>query len=306
MSYSAIGGGGGGGLRGSGGSGAHGGGGGGQNNQGGTMSGGTSTLTPSGYTGGSGGQWTGGGGAGAGGNGSTAPSGEGGSGIGGPGILVSGFQDAFGSPAGYFGGGGRGGSYHTSTVNTVVNSAPGGGGDGLVGQTWNRPDGGDGVPNSGGGGGGGIGSGVYTGAGGSGGSGTVIAKYSGLPRGGGGQIITQNGYTYHIFRSSGSLDFAIPNQDANSAIISSSTVNEGQSIFYRIRTSDLSDGTVLYWENVGTSANIDMLNWKNTGTATVTANYTSLVLNVSEDNLTEGSETVILQFRAGSSAIQCL
>ena len=128
---------------------------------------------------------SGGGGGGAGGPGS-APSGQ----YGGPG--GTGLQSSFTGTTTYYAGGGSGGG---DTVTQSIPGTNGGGGAGAgVGQV-----GSSGTTNLGGGGGGGQ-------AGrGNGGSGRVMIRYLGGQRAIGGTVTQTNGYTIHIFTTSGTF-----------------------------------------------------------------------------------------------------
>lgn len=133
----------------------------------------------------------GGGGGGAGGAGEAASTdGTGHGGDGGPGLSY----DILGYTSSYAGGGGGGGGIAGGT-------ATDNGGSGVIGVN----NGFNGSTNTGGGGGGSAVDGsTNTGrTGGNGGSGIVIIRYAGPQRGTGGDIITNNSYTIHIFRSSG-------------------------------------------------------------------------------------------------------
>lgn len=191
--------------------GASGGGASGYSNNGGLRAGGL-PLSNQGYSGGRGGPaHHSGGGGGAGGIGvdSTAQP------NGGPGVANS----IFGYNL-YWGGGGGGGSY---SIATGGNGGIGGGGGGAVGTTYggsglnyglpggggapnaqtNTP-GGNGGANTGGGGGGGSHYNINN-KGGNGGSGIVVVKYFGPQKATGGTILNSNGYTLHVFYSSGTL-----------------------------------------------------------------------------------------------------
>jgi hypothetical protein len=147
--------------------------------------------------------WMGGGGAGINQNGQDAVSPTGtGTGVGnkpgdgGSGSYIAAFAAIGGSPAGWFGGGGAGG-YHSqfSTQPTASVGGPGGGGN------YSQA----GVANTGGGGGGYN----YSQAGGTGGSGIVAIRYSGIPIAVGGEITQSGGFTYHVFRQTGSSTFTV-------------------------------------------------------------------------------------------------
>lgn len=103
----------------------------------------------------------------------------------------------FGSPAGWFAGGGGGAGSGVRGVGGI-----GGGGTAGAGTI---PSNGNGVANTGGGGGGTVNAGV----GGNGGSGVVMVRYTGSPRGTGGSITQYGPYTYHIFSNPGTSSFTL-------------------------------------------------------------------------------------------------
>ena len=179
----ALGGGGGGGDGGSGRTGGSGGG-------GGRSGAGGSGTTGQGNNGGSNGSTSGGGGGGAGTAGILAD--------GGSGSFISTFAAIGGSPAGWFAGGAGGGF---SVSGTSIGGI-GGGGNG--GGTPGNPT--TGSVNTGGGGGGGQGGGVV---GANGGSGIVAIRYNGTPIALGGEITQSAGFTYHVFRTTGTSSFTI-------------------------------------------------------------------------------------------------
>jgi len=92
-------------------------------------------------------------------------------------------------------GGGRGSSGSNSIFSTITSTGGGGGGRGSPATSPTA-----GTTNTGGGGGGGRGFGGPGGA--AGGSGIVIVRYLGAPRGSGGTIVQNGGYTYHTFLAS--------------------------------------------------------------------------------------------------------
>lgn len=297
----AIGGGAGGSLTTAGSNGAAGGGGGGQNNLGGSYLGGSSTVSPAYYSGGNAGSYSGGGGGGAGSAGSNG-SGQSG-GAGGAGIFVANFVESGMGDGGYFGAGGRGGSYNTTTTQLVSNTQRGGGGWGYQGTDTNTQANNliNGRPNHGSGGGGGLGAGSPGNLGGNGGSGLVVIKYSGGARGTGGQIINQSGSTYHIFTGSGIFDLSLSQASQGYAVYpNTSLVNEGDTVFYTVSTIGLADNTVLYWTNSGSLTAQDFASNTATGSFTVTNNRSGFAVNLSQDMVTDGIETLIIQVRSGS------
>jgi hypothetical protein len=112
-------------------------------------------------------------------------------GAGGSGSFIPSFATIGGFPAGWFAGGGGGGT-----------GAGGIGGGGIGGNTPGTP----GVTNTGGGAGGPAGAGAQ---GAKGGSGIVAIRYNGTPIALGGEITQSAGFTYHVFRQTGSATFII-------------------------------------------------------------------------------------------------
>jgi hypothetical protein len=143
-------------------------------------------------------QWTSGGGGGAGTAGNPS-NGNTNSGAGGSGSFISNFSAIGGSPAGWFAGGGGGGTDGTSLRGS---GSIGGGGEGGFGVSV---AGVTGSINTGGGGGG-SGNGSTPGTGG---SGIVAIRYNGTPIAVGGEITQSAGFTYHVFRTTGTSSFTI-------------------------------------------------------------------------------------------------
>jgi hypothetical protein len=111
---------------------------------------------------------------------------------GGSGSFITSFMAIGGSPAGWFAGGGAGGAGDAAAVYTG-----GIGGGGNTFQTGSRNTGG---------GGGSTGNGSATNVGG---SGIVAVRYSGTPIALGGEITQSAGFTYHVFRTTGTSSFTI-------------------------------------------------------------------------------------------------
>lgn len=137
----------------------------------------------------------GGGGAGSAGQDGTAST----SGNGGSGSFITSFAAIGGSPAGWFAGGGGGGFNDAGSIG--YGGIGGGGNGGFAGAS-----GATGSVNTGGGGGGG---GNAGGGGSTGGSGIVAIRYNGLPIAIGGEITQSAGFTYHVFRTTGTSSFTI-------------------------------------------------------------------------------------------------
>jgi hypothetical protein len=196
--YISIGGGSGGAYGGSGNPGGSGGGGGGSNV--GVLLGGTGSTGQGNAGGNSTGSVTGYPGAGGGGAGSIGLDTVIGAGDGGSGSYIASFTTIGGFPAGWFAGGGGGGNSY-STPRGLGGIGGGGSGaspGGFVSTTASI--------NTGGGGGG---SSVQGGGGTSGSSGIVAIRYNGTPIAIGGEITQSAGFTYHVFRTTGTSSFTI-------------------------------------------------------------------------------------------------
>ena len=121
------------------------------------------------------------------------------SGHGGSGSFASAFSFIGGSPTGWFAGGGGSGQ----GTNGYGGIGGGGASGVVVGVVPTLTI--TGSPNTGGGGGGGN----FNAQGGAGGSGIVAVRYSGTPIAIGGEITQSAGYTYHVFRTTGTSSFTI-------------------------------------------------------------------------------------------------
>ena len=83
---------------------------------------------------------------------------------------------------------------------------------------------------------------------------------------------------------------------------SSSAVNEGDTITYTITTVGVADGTTLYWTNSGTTVGADFTGTANSGSFTVNSGTATFTRVLANDYLTEGTETVIVDIRTGSTS----
>lgn len=84
------------------------------------------------------------------------------------------------------------------------------------------------------------------------------------------------------------------------------SVNEGGTVTYTITTTNVTPGTMLYWNNAGTSVASDFTDDVDQGSVTLsgtlasgTATFTRTLKN---DSLTEGSETIEMVIRTGGQA----
>jgi len=83
---------------------------------------------------------------------------------------------------------------------------------------------------------------------------------------------------------------------------SSSAVNEGDTITYTITTVGVADGTTLYWTDSGTTIGVDFVGDSNSGSFTVNSGSATFTKTLKNDYLTEGTETIIVDVRTGSSS----
>lgn len=81
-----------------------------------------------------------------------------------------------------------------------------------------------------------------------------------------------------------------------------STTNEGTTITYSIVTTNLPNGSVVYWTNSGSTQAADFVDGVNTGSVTINNNAASFTRDIKNDTLTEGPESVQIVLRTGSTA----
>ena len=67
-----------------------------------------------------------------------------------------------------------------------------------------------------------------------------------------------------------------------------------QTVTYAITTTGVDDGTVLYWDNAGTTVAAD-IGGSNTGSVTISGSSATISLTATSDNTTEGTETIIIR-----------
>lgn len=82
---------------------------------------------------------------------------------------------------------------------------------------------------------------------------------------------------------------------------STTSVNEGQTVTFTINTSGLGSGT-LYWTNSGTTVGADFTDGQNSGSVVIAGDTGSFSRTLSADGLTEGSQTVVISLRTGSTS----
>lgn len=81
---------------------------------------------------------------------------------------------------------------------------------------------------------------------------------------------------------------------------SNGIINEGQSITWTVTTSNVANGTVLYWQAVGAVNTADFTQSVTSGQFTINNNTGSVTLTASNDLTTEGNESFTFQVRTGS------
>jgi plastocyanin len=81
---------------------------------------------------------------------------------------------------------------------------------------------------------------------------------------------------------------------------SANFVNEGATINYTVTTSNVANGTTLYWTNSGTTSAVDFVDDVNNGFVGINNNTGVITRTLKNDVLSEGNETVILQLRTNS------
>jgi hypothetical protein len=83
-------------------------------------------------------------------------------------------------------------------------------------------------------------------------------------------------------------------------------VDEGSTVTFTVVTTGLTNGTVLYWTNDGTSSAADFTDNKNSDSFTVVNGLDAITATiarpVSSDLITEGPETIIMNLRTGSTS----
>jgi len=78
---------------------------------------------------------------------------------------------------------------------------------------------------------------------------------------------------------------------------STSSVNEGGTVTYTITTTDVANGTTLYWTNRGNTNAADFSDNSNSGSFAISSNSGSFTRTLRNDLTTEGAETIIIEIR---------
>jgi hypothetical protein len=82
----------------------------------------------------------------------------------------------------------------------------------------------------------------------------------------------------------------------------SSLDEAGASVIFTVTTTNVNNGTTLYWENIGTAAATDFTQGLNSGTVTISSNSGTITFTTVADSTTEGSETLQIRLRILSSS----
>lgn len=80
-----------------------------------------------------------------------------------------------------------------------------------------------------------------------------------------------------------------------------SSIDEGGTVTWNITTTNVANGTTLYWTNSGTTVGADFSDETNGGFFTINSNAGQIVKTLANDQSTEGSQTVVIQVRTGGS-----
>jgi plastocyanin len=78
------------------------------------------------------------------------------------------------------------------------------------------------------------------------------------------------------------------------------SVDEGGTIIWTVTTTDVPNGTTLYWTNSGTAVGVDFVGGTNSGNFTINSNSGTISKTLSSDSSTEGPETIIINIRTVS------
>lgn len=82
---------------------------------------------------------------------------------------------------------------------------------------------------------------------------------------------------------------------------STASANEGTTVTWTITTTNVANGTTLYWTNSGTTVAADFSGGANSGSFSVSGNSGSFSLTLNNDVTTETTETIIIQIRTDST-----
>ena len=77
-------------------------------------------------------------------------------------------------------------------------------------------------------------------------------------------------------------------------------VSEGDPVVFNITTTGVTNGTLVYWKNVGTTAAADFSN-TDSGSVAIQGSTASITRTATADLTTEGEETIVIQLRSGNA-----
>jgi hypothetical protein len=86
------------------------------------------------------------------------------------------------------------------------------------------------------------------------------------------------------------------------AISTPAAINEGSAATFTVTTTNVPDGTILYYSTAGTVVAADFTDATLTGSFTITSNTGTITRTALADNLTEGAENFTISVRTGSTA----
>jgi hypothetical protein len=128
-------------------------------------------------------------------------------------------------------------------------------------------------------------------------------------------LLTESPETLHVqirtLSTTGPVVTSAPTVTVNNIIptfsisTSSSTVNEGTDISFNITTTNVTNGTVLYWTLDGSANDIsgaDISGGATSGSVTINSNSGSIVIRLLADTLTEGPQTIQIRLRTDSTS----
>ena len=79
-------------------------------------------------------------------------------------------------------------------------------------------------------------------------------------------------------------------------------VNEGGTVTFTVSTSNIANGTTLYWSTNGSMTASDFSDQATTGSFTITSNSGTITRTLTNDVTTEGTETFTISVRTGSTS----
>jgi hypothetical protein len=118
-----------------------------------------------------------------------------------------------------------------------------------------------------------------------------------------GSLLPIGAGSFYITRPAYSATAITPTATPAYNIYTSQTaVNEGTSVTVVLTTSAVANGTTLYWDTVGTITALDFVGGADTGSTTITNNFSTFNVLISSDALTEGAESFQIRVKTGSLA----